>query len=389
MHVVIASNLAALSTRLREVLLREGQTCATSDVVPLSRAPALVAEGSPDLVVVVLSPDPERALMVLRELRKITPGRLVVVGPGSDAKFILRTLREGADHYVDESNPEEEFEEFLARPKTGELSLPELGRVICVTAPSGGSGASTLAVNLAAVLARQHQRCALLDADLETEDLTALLDVKATHTLADLCRHATKMDRVMFERSLVRHDSGVSLLAAPPLLADVAHVTDQGIRQCLTVARALFPNVVVDLGHSVHPAKREALRWANQILLVFQLEFTSLRNVRRELERLGAQGIEAKRILLVANRCGQPKELSAAQVQECLGLQIAHYLPNEPETINQANNKGIPAVLDSPKAKVCKSFAQLAQRLFDTKVVAVSAGAINNYQLNPQLGLSV
>ena len=44
--------------------------------------------------------------------------------------------------------------------------------------------------------------------------------------MGDLCHNASRLDRVMFERSLVKHDSGVHLLAPPHRLADARHVID-------------------------------------------------------------------------------------------------------------------------------------------------------------------
>src|SRR5439155_66987 len=83
------------------------------------------------------------------------------------------------------------------------------GRAIALLAPSGGSGSSTLAVNVAVSLAREHKSAALFDLKLQAGDLAALLDLKPNHTLADLCQNSARMDRAMFERSLVRHSSGV------------------------------------------------------------------------------------------------------------------------------------------------------------------------------------
>ena len=59
-----------------------------------------------------------------------------------------------------------------------------------------------------------------------------------------------RLDHVMFERSLVRHTSGVSLLAAPRTYRDVSFVTPEGAQRVLTLARKAFPYVVADLDHT-------------------------------------------------------------------------------------------------------------------------------------------
>src|SRR5581483_10356762 len=99
------------------------------------------------------------------------------------------------------------------------------GQVIGLLGASGGSGSSTLAVNLAGVLARDLDRCALIDLKPGAGDLAALLDVKPTHNLADLCLNVGRMDRAMFESALVPHTSGVHLLAPPLMYEDIRLVT--------------------------------------------------------------------------------------------------------------------------------------------------------------------
>lgn len=257
-----------------------------------------------------------------------------------------------------------ELEVLLSRPQPQRTSAPEEpavnGEVISVLAPSGGSGASTLAVNLAALLAREHKSCALFDLRLGGGDLAALLDVKPAHTLADLCKSSARMDRTMFEGSLMRHDSGVCLLSPPRSFADIALVTTQGVRQALTLARQMFPYVVVDLDDSFHPEQTQTLHQSDLILLVLRLDFTSLRNTRRSMDHLEQLGIGKDRVRVVVNRYGQPEELPASKAEQALGVKVFHYVPDDPKTINRANNNGAPAVLESPTSKFAKSVAQLA-----------------------------
>jgi pilus assembly protein CpaE len=285
---------------------------------------------------------------------------VLVVGPASETKLVLRALRGGADDYIDELELEAELRAALERLAAERPDQAEGGRTIVVLGPSGGCGSSTLAVNLATVLAKEHQSSVLIDLKLETGDLAALLDLKPTHTLADLCQNVSRMDRVLFERSLARHASGVHLLASPLGFADIVHVTPEGIRQALLMARASFPYVVVDLDHSFRDEQVQALRLADLVLLVLRLDFASLRTARRVLEHLERLGLDQDRVRLVVNRYGQPKEVPAAKAEEALGIKIAHFIPDDPKTVNRANNNGVPVVIESPSAKVARCVAKLA-----------------------------
>jgi pilus assembly protein CpaE len=364
MKAFIISDDEPITAAVRQVLLREGCACPAGQDLPLDRA-AAQAPGTiqADVLVVVLSPDPERALSYLGSLRALCQARLLVIGPAYDSRLVLRALRAGSSDYVDENELEADLPAALARAREELLPHQDPGRTIAILAPNGGSGSSTLAVNVATVLAKQHRSSLLVDLKLTSGDLASLLDLKPTHTLAELCLNAARMDRVMFERSLTQHPSGVHLLAPPRSLADVGYVTAEGVTQALSLGRALFPYVVVDLDHSFRDEQVQVLRQADQILIVIRLDFTSLRNARRTLDYIDQAGIPRNRVAVVVNRYGQPKEIPIGKAEEALGCKVLHCIPDDPKTINRANNNGIPAVLESPSAKVSKSVTRLAMSI--------------------------
>ena len=357
----VAGDDQAITARLQELLRGHGHDCQVTTLTPSSQAANRLAEVNAEMLMVVLSADPEPALALLRAHRSTSVKRVLAIGPVSEPKLRLGALSEGADHYLDEAEFKLELEAILRRLSSQQTPVKSVnGRVISLLAPSGGCGSSTLAVNLATALAKDHKSCLLFDLNLGTGDLASLLDLKPTHTLADLCRNSTRMDRAIFERSLVRHTSGVSLLAPSRSFVDIGHVTTQGVSDALVLARSLFPFVVCDLDDSFHSEQTQTLRQSDVILLVLRLDFTSLRNTQRTLDHLAQLQIHRDKVRVVVNRYGQPKELPASKAEEALGVKISHYVPDDPKTINRANNNGVPAVLDAPTAKVAKSVAQLA-----------------------------
>src|SRR5207244_13467595 len=142
-------------------------------------------------------------------------------------------------------------------------------------ATNGGAGTATWAVNVPTSWRRAHKRSLLVDLRLATGDVAALMDLRPTHTLAELCVNEARMDRVMFERSLVEHPSGVSVFAPPRTFADIVHVTPEGVKQALALGRSLFPYLVVDLDHSFREEQVQALRQADIVMLIMRLDFTS------------------------------------------------------------------------------------------------------------------
>jgi pilus assembly protein CpaE len=356
----------SVSDRLREVLPAK-LNCQSPVVAPHEDAEKQLTQVQPEMAVVVLSPDPDLGLLTLRKARSLMDGYILAVGQASEPRLILRALHEGADHYLDEAELETGLEAIRARLRGRTEVAAPAGRLIAVLGASGGSGASTLAVNIATVLAGEHKKCALIDLKPGRGDLAALLDLKPDFHLADLCLNIARLDQAMFEKLLVAHPSGVHLLAAPQVFDEMRLVTTQGTAQALALARRYFAHVVVDLEDCFHEEQLLALRQAGVILVVSRLDFTSLRNVRRILNHLEQHNVGRDTVRLVVNRHGQANELPQADAEEALGGKLDYFIPDDPKTINGANNTGIPAVLKSPSARVCQGIVQLTRGILERR----------------------
>jgi pilus assembly protein CpaE len=334
-------------------------------VVHVDQLEVHLAKVQPEILAIVLAGSPASALGVLRRIRSKYTGRILVVGEATQPKQILTALHEGADHYLDEQQLEQQLQGVLARHSPAEEASAG-GRLISILGASGGVGCSTVAVNLAVSLAREHTKCALVDLKPGVNDLAALLDLRAAHTLADLCNNAHRLDQDMVEGALVRHDSGVHLLAFTQNFRDIRLVSSPAVKLTLALIRASFPYVVLDLDDCYHDEQVQAIQFSDVILIVLRPDFTSLRNTRGIVEHLERLGIKRDRVQFVLNRQGQAHEVSQTQVEGLLSAKGIHYLPDEPKTVNAANNAGAPVILRAPASKLAQGICRLARTLDGT-----------------------
>lgn len=372
MRSLVASDDQFLSSQVRELLLRLGHDCPPTNVVPLESAVATInflsepagrggPAAGPENIFVTLSPSAERSLTVLRDLRRAAhDAHIFVVGPTTDARLAIRALREGADEFLDQADIQNELTSALDRLKSESGAV---GRMVAILGPSGGCGASTVAVNVAVALAQKNGACGLLDLKLASGDLASPLDLKPNYTIADLCQYAERLDRSLLEGALLKHACGVQLVAAPGKRTDLPRVTIEGVKQVLNVSRLVFPFVVADVDHSYGAEQAAVLTASDLIVLVMRLDFLALRNMRRTLEYLEELTVPKDRIRIVVNRFGQPGELPAAKVEEALSAKICSFLPEDPKTVNRATNHGQPVVLEAPKAHISRGLVELAASL--------------------------
>ena len=359
MDLVVASEFESAAADLREWLLRDN---IRADIhwLSLEQVTDRVSLYRPDVVILWVPANPQRILSLVRDVGETLPARIVAVGPAAEAKLILAILREGAFEYIDQDEVAEQIGPALQRLRQQPAPAATCGHLISVVGVGGGNGASTLAANIAVDLSRRHRECALFDLRLSSGDLASLLDLEPIHSLADVCRHVERMDKSLFLRSLMKHESGVHLLAAPKSYRDLSAVTARGVRKALRLARSHFPYVVVDQDCPYRPEQLRALHPADVILVVIRLDIATVRQAQELIAFFDEIQIDRDRLRLIVSRYRRPRELRIADVEKALGLRASQLIPDDVRTVNRANNRGVPVVLDNPRARISRSILEIS-----------------------------
>ena len=318
-------------------------------------------ETKPDLVVLSLCGNPGQGCEAIRRLRAMFKGHLLAVGEAADPKAILDPLKMGANHFVDVAELEVELHPTLHRLCQKPETADRTGDLVAVLSASGGCGASTLAANLAALVAQQQHKCALFDLKVTGGDLAGLLNLKPQFSLADVCLNASRLDQTMLLKMLAVHTSGIHLLASPPEVMDAGTVTAGGVMTALSLARAVFPETIADLQDAFHDEQVAVLRDATKILLVSRLVFTSLRKARRLVDHLSRLDVPRDRVKVIVNHYGEAGGVSLEEAEDALGEKVALAIPHDPEAMNSGNNAGVPMALVDQSGKAVRAIVELAR----------------------------
>ncbi len=262
----------------------------------------VISQSSPDVVVISLDSDQNKALQLIAQLAQVSPDLpILAVSAKGDGQAILQALRSGAREFLTAPVVLEELLKALQRlqprptptattaasderrrPRSIRRSSPCSARAAASAAPASPStSAATLAQD-------PTHSVALVDLDLALGDADVALDLMADYTLADVAMNVERLDMQFLRRSLSKHASRPVAVAAPG--ADGGHRPDPRGLICSASSACCGPaitHLVLDLSKSFAPTDVTALRMADVILLVAQLELTSLRNVVRMLQTLG------------------------------------------------------------------------------------------------------
>ena len=327
----------------------------------------VVAQTHPDIGIVALDHNPEKALQLVSQLQESSPEcSILVTSTSTDGTLILRAMRAGVKEFLLQPVRIEDLVSALERISDHRFGRGDKGSrtstVIAVAGATGGVGTTSLAVNLGCALAADPKNSvALVDIDLVLGDADVFLDTIPDYTLVDVAQNVTRLDFTLLKRSLTKHSSGLYLLPRPVQMEDAALITPDDLRRVIGLLKATFTHLILDLSKSYSPIDMVALEMSNHIMLVTQLDLPCLRNVVRLMMSFGQMDSLKDKVKIVVNRVGLDNHINLKKAQETIGRDIFWQLPNDYRVMVEVRNNGVPLIEQAPKAAITQAVIGLAE----------------------------
>lgn len=244
------------------------------------------------------------------------------------------------------------------------------GEMIVVCSAKGGVGKTVLSVNLAVALSKKNIKISLLDGDFQFGDVSLAMDLHPTFSIKDIVEDIESLDEYTLASYLIHHDSGVRILAAPdrPEYADL--ITPKVTDKVCDLLLEKHDFLIVDTGVGFQENSLYLVEKADQILVVTNLEMSTLKNTKLMMETLETLGLQHK-IQVVINRSTMESVIQATDVPEILGEESPIYIPNQFQMVSQSLNVGIPFVINQGKADLSKSVFKMAEQLSSRREISV------------------
>ncbi|MBI4508445.1 MAG: AAA family ATPase [Deltaproteobacteria bacterium] len=214
------------------------------------------------------------------------------------------------------------------------------GKIVVVFGCRGGAGATTLAVNIGATLARSGKSTCLVDLDLQLGDVFVALDLEPSTSVAKLAREANTIDGAALRRRLQRHDSGLHALTQVGRLDDIDPQLAERMPALLATLCEHFEYVVVDGIRDFGDHALAALDMADRIALVVTQDVPAIRRATRVVDLFRKLGYSERKIQLVVNRHVQRSVVSEVEIERALGLPIFARVRNDYRRMSAALDDG-------------------------------------------------
>jgi pilus assembly protein CpaE len=335
----------------------------------------LRSKTGPVIAIIDINRDPDRAFAVAEEIKfKLPNVRLVMTSAIGTPDIILRAMRSGAEEFISQpfewTDVRKAFDGIRKRIDIHSVRPTERGHVIAISSNKGGVGATTVAVNLAASLVAQQKSVCLVDLVLQFGSVTSFLNIDASYTILDLVKNLKRIDPLFLDGSLVKHASGIRVLAEPFYAEDARRISPADIDEILDVLAQSFDFVIVDTPKDFGEMLALVLDKAHLVLFVTEMDVPSLKSAHRAFELYERMGIYEKKIRLVLNRYIKSKLMSLESVERALGVKVFWTLPNNYPVAITAVNQGISIQESDVRSDIAKSYEGLTESLIQTFMLA-------------------
>ena len=299
---------------------------------------------TPNLIIIETSLPTEEIPGALDRLAEVCDAatRLIVLGHVNDVLLYRELIRSGVSEYLVLPTSAQTIVNAISDLFAAEGAAP-IGRTIGFIAAKGGSGASTVAHNVAWAIS-QHLRQDVLILDMDLPFGTAGLNFNQDppHGIADALGAPGKVDPTMLDRLMSKAANHINLLTAPAMLDKTFDYGERDFEQVLELAQKTTPVVILDIPHAWTAWVRHTLATVDEVVIVAAPDLAKLRNAKNLADTVTALRPSEPEPLLVINKLGVAKrpEIAPKEFATSVECQLLGQIGFDPATFGTAANNG-------------------------------------------------
>ncbi len=390
-RVLIVDDIPETRENLRKLLFFESDIEVVGAATNGEEGISMAGEMKPDIVLMDINMPGIDGITASEAITQQVPfTQIIMMSVQGEADYLRRSMLAGAREFLIKPFSSDELITSIRRvyelgasrrqampaptgptPPRPDKERPreELGKVIAIFSSKGGTGCSTVAVNLAIALRQsQNAQVALVDGSLQFGDVAVFLNLQATRTIADLAPHIDELDQDMLNNVLMPHSSGIKALLAPPR-PEMADLVAPGVMNAvLGKLRHLYNYVVVDTWSSLHDITLTILDAADRIILITTPDIPSIYNTKLFFEVTEALEYPTGKAILVLNKADRRTNIRAEDIQASIKYPVSSQLPLDERVATTAANQGVPYMLSEREGMLAQATTALARHIVTTMV---------------------
>ncbi|HEV2475387.1 MAG TPA: cyclic nucleotide-binding domain-containing protein [Candidatus Dormibacteraeota bacterium] len=242
--------------------------------------------------------------------------------------------------------------------------LLEEGTVVGVYSPKGGSGGTSISLNLVGALARRHPgEVLLLDLDFPYSHSALLAGLVPSTCLARLgAVSADSLEEVLLS-AILYHPGGPMILPGALRPEEADEVTPELVTRAIAVLRKTFRYIIVDLGVTITDATLALFDLTQHVVLVTVPEMSAVKSAGDAIEILRQLGTPDDRLTVVLNNRSLKPAVTKAAVERAIKRKVNLEVAFDGGRAEQAAVEGVILTLTNTRTEVARGAEDLAALL--------------------------
>ncbi len=299
---------------------------------------------------------------------KLVTSKIIITSINYSTNTIIKALRLGAKEFL----PKPVLREDLVRVLSMLASIsPEnevsQSKIITVYSNKGGIGKTTIAVNLAAELAKvTKDKVALVDLNLQLGDISTFLNLNPPFDVNYVIRRLIDKEENILIKGFEKYkDLSLYVLSDPSYIEQSESITTQQITTLFSALKKVFPYIVVDMSSNIDPISLKILDSSDWIMFTTIINIPAIRNAQRCLNLFRSRKYPSNKVKIVINRYMENDEIKIEDIENTLGESVYWKIPNNYFTIMEAINKGVSISEVNAESNIGNSFRDFAAKVSD------------------------
>lgn len=299
---------------------------------------------------------------------KLVTSKIIITSVNYSTNTIIKALRLGAKEFL----PKPVLREDLVRVLSMLASIsPEnevsQSKIITVYSNKGGIGKTTIAVNLAAELAKvTKDKVALVDLNLQLGDISTFLNLNPPFDVNYVIRRLIDKEENILIKGFEKYkDLSLYVLSDPSYIEQSESITTQQITTLFSALKKVFPYIVVDMSSNIDPISLKILDSSDWIMFTTIVNIPAIRNAQRCLNLFRSRKYPSNKVKIVINRYMENDEIKIEDIENTLGECVYWKIPNNYFTIMEAINKGVSISEVNAESNIGNSFRDFAAKVSD------------------------
>ena len=299
---------------------------------------------------------------------KLCTSKIIITSLDYSTNTIIKALRLGAKEFL----PKPILKDDLIRVLTILNSVSaendsSQSKIISVYSNKGGIGKTTIAVNLAAELARvTKDKVALIDLNLQLGDISTFLNLNPPFDVNYVMRKLVdKSEDILIKGFEKYKDTSLYILADPSYIEQSESITPAMVTTLFAALKKVFSYIVIDMSSSIDPISLKILDSSDWILFTTIVNIPAIRNAQRCLNLFRSRKYPKDKVKIIINRYMDNDEINLEDIENTLGETIYWKIPNNYFTIMEAINKGETITEINAKSNIGNNFRDFATRVSD------------------------